>query len=93
MNIRKIDSLELKKNSYFKNKALKKSRRINEIKFKDKVEISSVGKQLSFCMLNEDTNINDEKIFSIQKQIKNGNYKIDSKLIAKKILKSIKEKY
>ncbi|GAA0736984.1 flagellar biosynthesis anti-sigma factor FlgM [Clostridium oceanicum] len=95
MKLPKIASLEFKKNSYLKNEALKKTKKTQKIELKDKIEISSKGKQLNSYIFNkeEDTNINDKKISSIENQIKNGTYKIDSKLIAKKMLKSMKKKY
>lgn len=66
----------------------KQTRDIDKILKKDTLEISSVGKNLS-SFAGDDISVDStEKINRIKSEIENGTYKIDSKLIAEKILKN-----
>lgn len=59
---------------------------------KDSVEISKLGKSLSAYSTEEEFGMSKAKIEEIKKQVQNGTYNRDSKLIAQKILDYIKEK-
>lgn len=58
---------------------------------RDSIFISSAGKRLSTYSPNDDI-IKDskKKIESIKKAIENGNYKVDAKLVAQKMIDSMK---
>ena len=56
----------------------------------DKVEISSIGKQLSNISQNVEKDVNIDKVNKLKKMIENGTYNIDSKELAKKILEKTK---
>lgn len=75
-------------NSYNDNK---KNVEKKDIKAKsDSIEISSLGKSLS-TYSTDDTYVNSkEKIESVSKEVSNGTYNRDSKLIAEKMLANIK---
>ncbi|MBP1890038.1 negative regulator of flagellin synthesis FlgM [Clostridium moniliforme] len=86
----KIDSIRrnnminvYKKQKNYENKTVTKR------EMKDKVEISDAAKYLN-KIVNDNENINLDKINDIKNRINNGTYKIDSKKIAKKMLESIK---
>lgn len=86
----KIDSIRrnnminvYKKQKNYENKTVTKR------EMKDKVEISDAAKYLN-KIVNDNENINLDKINDIKNKINNGTYKIDSKKIAKKMLESIK---
>ena len=56
---------------------------------KDKVEISDIGKKLSkMDSLNKEDR--DKMVAEIKDKVQNGTYKVDSKLVAKKIIGYIK---
>ncbi|MDQ0149887.1 flagellar biosynthesis anti-sigma factor FlgM [Eubacterium multiforme] len=86
----KIDSIRrnnminvYKKQKHYENKTVTKK------EMKDKVEISDAAKYLN-KIVNDNENINLDKINDIKNRINNGTYKIDSKKIAKKMIESIK---
>lgn len=82
-NINKIQS------AYNKNKTnIDKSSKVDK---KDKFIISDQGKmiQKAVKMAKDSPDIRKEKIEKIKTQMKNGNYNIDSKLVAQKILEDI----
>lgn len=53
---------------------------------KDTLEISKLGKELSTFENGEVASVSPERIKEIKSQIAKGTYKVDSKLIAKKML-------
>lgn len=57
---------------------------------KDTIEISSIGKSLSSLKIEEGFENSPEKIEKLRKEVSQGTYKADSKLVAKKILDNIK---
>ncbi|NBI07372.1 flagellar biosynthesis anti-sigma factor FlgM [Senegalia massiliensis] len=82
-NINKIQS------AYNKNKTnIDKSSKVDK---KDQFIISDQGKmiQKAVKMAKDSPDIRKEKIEKIKTQMKNGNYNIDSKLVAQKILEDI----
>lgn len=82
-NINKIQS------AYNKNKTnIDKSSKVDK---KDQFIISEQGKmiQKAVKMAKDSPDIRKEKIEKIKTQMKNGNYNIDSKLVAQKILEDI----
>lgn len=86
----KIDSIRrnnminvYKKQNNYENKTVTKK------EMKDKVEISDAAKYLNKTV-NDNENINLDKINDIKNRINNGTYKVDSKEIAKKMIESIK---
>ena len=86
----KIDSIRRNNmiNVYKKQKKYE-NKTITKREMKDKVEISDAAKYLN-KIVNDNENINLDKINDIKNRINNGTYKIDSKKIAKKMLESIK---
>lgn len=82
-NINKIQS------AYNKNKTnIDKSSKVDK---KDQFIISEQGKmiQKAVKMAKDSPDIRKEKIEKIKTQMKNGNYNIDSKLVAQRILEDI----
>lgn len=59
---------------------------------KDSVEISKLGKSLSAYSTEEKFGTSKAKLAEIKKQVENGTYNRDSKLVAQKILDHIKGK-
>ncbi|MFL0197084.1 flagellar biosynthesis anti-sigma factor FlgM [Clostridium sp. WILCCON 0269] len=59
---------------------------------KDSIEISSVGKSLSSYIQGDEAINSKEKIENIKKAVENGTYNVDKKLVAAKIMESMKEK-
>ncbi len=57
---------------------------------KDTIEISSLGKSLSSYTVENSFENSPEKIEKLRKEVSQGTYKADSKLVAKKILDNIK---
>lgn len=86
----KIDSIRRNNmiNVYKKQKKYE-NKTVTKREMKDKVEISDAAKYLN-KIVNDNENINLDKINDIKNRINNGTYKIDSKKIAKKMLESIK---
>ncbi|WP_125152123.1 flagellar biosynthesis anti-sigma factor FlgM [Clostridium rectalis] len=77
---------------YGENKKSIQSKKVGEVKSKDSIQISSVGKSLSSYSI-EDKFINSkEKLEKLKEAIKNGTYNRDSKVIAKKIIDCIKKR-
>ncbi|ENK1242732.1 flagellar biosynthesis anti-sigma factor FlgM [Clostridium botulinum] len=79
-------------NAYNANKKVIEKEEVKSLK--DKIEISNVGKKLTTYSL-DDKFLNEkervERINNIKDKIEKGTYKVDSKLIAKKMLNNIKE--
>lgn len=61
-------------------------------KAEDSIQISTIGKNLTIYSVEEKFINSNDRVYKIKKQIEEGNYRIDSKSIAKKILESMKEK-
>lgn len=59
---------------------------------KDTIEISDLGKSLSSLSVEENTVNSTEKIERIKRELFNGTYKVDAKLIARKMIDEMKEK-
>lgn len=57
---------------------------------KDSIEISKIGKKLSTLTSNEDNIVRNKKIEKIKNEIEKGTYKIDSKVLAKKMIDIMK---
>lgn len=87
----KIDSIQRNNmiNAYTKQRQNYKSEVINKLP-KDKVTISEDAKYLN-KITTENENIDLDKISEIKNRIKQGTYTVDSRKVANKILKYIKE--
>ncbi|SCJ98122.1 anti-sigma28 factor FlgM [uncultured Clostridium sp.] len=87
----KVDSIQRNNmiNAYTKQRQNYKSEVVNKLP-KDKVTISEDAKYLN-KITTENENIDLDKINAIKNRIKQGTYTVDSKKIAEKIIKSIKE--
>ncbi|WP_368490684.1 flagellar biosynthesis anti-sigma factor FlgM [Clostridium sp. BJN0013] len=59
---------------------------------KDSIEISSLGKSLSSYIQGDETINSKEKVEDIKKAVENGTYNVDRKLVAAKIIETMKEK-
>jgi negative regulator of flagellin synthesis FlgM len=59
---------------------------------KDTVEISNLGKSLSTLSLDGNFENSAQKIEALRKEVSQGTYKADSRLVAQKMLDIIKEK-
>lgn len=57
---------------------------------KDSIEISKIGKKLSTLTSDEDNLVRNKKIDKIKTEIEKGTYKIDSKVLAKKMIDIMK---
>jgi negative regulator of flagellin synthesis FlgM len=77
-------------NLYSNNK--KSIEKKTEVSQKDSIQISAVGRNLSAYSLDDKFINSNEKIESLKKEIENGTYNKDSKLIATKMLEAIKQK-
>ncbi|MBD5588082.1 flagellar biosynthesis anti-sigma factor FlgM [Clostridium botulinum] len=81
-------------NAYNANKKVNEKEEVKSLK--DKIEISHLGKSLTTYSL-DDKFLDDkerlDRINEIKDQIEKGTYKIDSKLVAKKLLNNIKENF
>lgn len=63
----------------------------NEIKQKqDSIQISQLGKSLSSYSIDENFANSNEKIEALKKEVSNGTYNRDSKLLAQKMLDKFK---
>lgn len=87
----KVDSIQRNNmiNAYTKQRQNYKSEVVNKLP-KDKVTISEDAKYLN-KITTENENIDLDKINAIKNRIKQGTYTVDSKKVAEKIIKSIKE--
>ncbi|WP_446897249.1 flagellar biosynthesis anti-sigma factor FlgM [Clostridium sp. LBM24168] len=75
-------------NPYSENK---RGRDINhEVRGKDSISISSIGKSLSSYSLDGKAIDSKEKVEGIKKAISNGTYNVDAKLVAQKIIDTMK---
>lgn len=57
---------------------------------KDAIEISELGKKLSAFAKDDFNSVPTEKLEEIKDRISKGTYKVDSKLLAEKIMESMK---
>ncbi|NFE20876.1 flagellar biosynthesis anti-sigma factor FlgM [Clostridium botulinum] len=81
-------------NAYNANKKVTEKEEVKSLK--DKIEISHLGKSLTTYSLDDkflDEKERLDRINEIKDQIEKGTYKIDSKLLAKKLLNNIKENF
>ena len=87
----KIDSIQRNNmiNAYTKQRQNYKAEVVNKLP-KDKVTISEDAKYLN-KITTENENIDLDKISEIKNRINQGTYTVDSRKVADKILKSIKE--
>jgi negative regulator of flagellin synthesis FlgM len=74
--------------SYKANKA--KQEKIQEMKHQDSCEISALGKTLNSFSSGEFSGVSAEKIEKIREEISQGTYKVDSKLVAEKLIDHMK---
>ncbi|MBY6815408.1 flagellar biosynthesis anti-sigma factor FlgM [Clostridium botulinum] len=81
-------------NAYNANKKVTEKEEVKSLK--DKIEISHLGKSLTTYSLDDkflDEKERLDRINEIKDQIEKGTYKIDSKLVEKKLLNNIKENF
>ncbi|WP_050606971.1 flagellar biosynthesis anti-sigma factor FlgM [Clostridium niameyense] len=90
----KINSVSITKglNTYNLSKKNIEKKQVNNSK-KDTVEISKVGKSLTAYSIEDKFLSSKNRIEKIKKLIDEGTYKVDSKLIAEKMINSMKGKY
>lgn len=75
-------------NSIYKMDKLKNNNENKSKNSSDSVQISELGKYLSKVNSKEET-MDIEKINRLKNQIENGTYKVDSRILAKKILEKL----
>ena len=85
----KIDGVKNNVVNFYKKNAAKTEAKIVVSK-KDTIELSSAGKSLSALSLDDKLINSKEKIEAIRNEIKQGTYKMDSSLTAKKIIDVMK---
>lgn len=76
-------------NNYNNNK-VKDDQNVSKNKIKDRIEISNEAKKLS-NFENSKSLDNSKRIEELKKMIKDGTYKVDAKLTAESMMKSINE--
>jgi len=76
-------------NGYNKNKGTLISK-VSEVKTKDTIEISALGKSLTNYSLQDKKIDNTKNIKEIKNKVDNGTYNIDAKLTAQSIIDGIK---
>ena len=85
----KIDGVKNNVINFYKKNAVKTETKVATSK-KDTIELSSAGKSLSALSLDDKLINSKEKIEAIRNEIKQGTYKMDSTLTAKKIIDIMK---
>ena len=85
----KIDGVKNNVVNFYKKNAVKTETTVANSK-KDTIELSSAGKSLSALSLDDKLINSKEKIEAIRNEIKQGTYKMDSTLTAKKIIDVMK---
>jgi negative regulator of flagellin synthesis FlgM len=85
----KIDGVKNNVINFYKKNAVKTETVVATSK-KDTIELSSAGKSLSALSLDDKLINSKEKIEAIRNEIKQGTYKMDSSLTAKKIIDIMK---
>ncbi|WP_392486345.1 flagellar biosynthesis anti-sigma factor FlgM [Haloimpatiens sp. FM7315] len=64
----------------------------SSIKNQDKIEISDIGKSLSYFSDLEELIPDEKKVQDIKMQIKNGSYKLESRKVAEALMKFVRGK-
>jgi len=85
----KIDGVKNNVVNFYKKNAVKTETKVATSK-KDTIELSTAGKSLSALSLDDKLINSKEKIEAIRNEIKQGTYKMDSTLTAKKIIDIMK---
>ena len=85
----KIDGVKNNVVNFYKKNAIKTETKVATSK-KDTIELSTAGKSLSALALDDKLINSKEKIEAIRNEIKQGTYKMDSTLTAKKIIDIMK---
>jgi negative regulator of flagellin synthesis FlgM len=85
----KIDGVKNNMVNTYKKNATKTEAKVATVK-KDTIELSTVGKSLSALSLDSKEVNSKEKIDAIKNQVDKGTYKVDSKLIAKRMIDVMK---
>lgn len=75
-------------NIYNKNKKIEENTPVKNSK--DSIQISSAGRSLSSLSVENGFGNSDEKVEALRKEVSQGTYKADSKMVAKKMLDAIK---
>jgi negative regulator of flagellin synthesis FlgM len=57
---------------------------------RDSIEISSLGKSLSYMSLDENYEISEKRLEEIRDEISKGTYNVDSKLVAQRMINFMK---
>lgn len=76
--------------SNYSNNKVKDDQNVSKNKIKDRIEISDEAKKLN-NFDNSKSLDNSKRIEELKKMIKNGTYKVDAKLTAESMMKSINE--
>lgn len=58
----------------------------------DSIEISSLGKSLSNASISNEFELSPERLEKLKNEVQSGTYRPDAKLVAQKMLDSIKER-
>ncbi|MGL4773757.1 MAG: flagellar biosynthesis anti-sigma factor FlgM [Clostridium sp.] len=90
MNIKGINTHRV--NSAYQSNRANLVNKANEVKKKDSIEISSLGKSLTNYAVGDKLVDNTKKIEEIKSKIQNGTYNVDAKLTAQKMIDYIKGK-
>ncbi|MEK6265996.1 MAG: flagellar biosynthesis anti-sigma factor FlgM [Clostridium sp.] len=85
----KIDGVKNNLVNIYKKSAAKSQPKATAVK-KDTIELSTAGKSLSALSLDGKLNNSKDKIEAIKNEVNKGTYKMDSALIAKKMMDIIK---
>jgi negative regulator of flagellin synthesis FlgM len=85
----KIDGVKNNVVNVYKKNTVKTEAKVATVK-KDTIELSSAGKSLSALSLDNKSINSKEKIDAIKNQVDKGTYKVDSKLIAKRMIDVMK---
>jgi negative regulator of flagellin synthesis FlgM len=85
----KIDGVKNNMVNTYKKNATKTEAKVATVK-KDTIELSTAGKSLSALSLDSKGVNSKEKIDAIKNQVDKGTYKVDSKLIAKRMIDVMK---
>ncbi len=88
----KINGVDPSKLIKFYSNNVKSVEKKEGVKKSDSIEISPLGKSLSTYSPENGLVNSKEKVEKIKKEITNGTYKRDAKLVAEKVLEDIKKK-
>jgi negative regulator of flagellin synthesis FlgM len=75
-------------NIYNKNRKIEENTAVKNSK--DSIQISSAGRSLSSLSVEDGFGNSAEKVEALRKEVSQGTYKADSKMVAKKMLDAIK---